>query len=420
MKKVVRVVNGHQRSSRGEVAPRSSFLHAGGNGSSSTARTLPAPPAEDDIDIVEIHTSDRNVFRRCRRKWEWQSELRHHLGAKNDPEAAPLWYGTGWHFVMEDFHGYNLFGHPLDAFREYYRVYKTYMPEKMPDEADELMDLAEAMLDYYLEHWLPRRDDTKTLWIDNVPQVEVRFQVPIPGFEQPIKYQGRWILLVYGGTFDRVVRDSYGRYWVVDYKSVKRFDTTKLENDPQIGAYTWASSLIYGYDFEGVIYQQFLKKVPKKPNLLKNGSFSQNKSQDTTYALYHSALKEAFGGTPKKYRPFLNFLLSGESEDGDAFIRRDFCYRNEYSRNMESMKIAMEARDMISPELAIYPNPTRDCIWDCNFRSACLAFDDGSDWEFILDDEFEYREEMHPWRKYLEYPAPQTVAPGATLQLTRS
>jgi hypothetical protein len=59
---------------------------------------------------------------------------------------------------------------------------------------------------------------------------------------------------------------------------------------------------------------------------------------------------------------------------------------------------------MLNPELPLYPNPTRDCMWDCSFRSVCLAMDDGSDWQFILNSEFAVRNEEDPWRKRIKWP----------------
>lgn len=39
-----------------------------------------------------------------------------------------------------------------------------------------------------------------------------------------------------------------------------------------------------------------------------------------------------------------------------------------------------------APEL--WPNPTKDCSWDCDYRDLCPMVDDGSDWEDVLRYEF--------------------------------
>lgn len=37
---------------------------------------------------------------------------------------------------------------------------------------------------------------------------------------------------------------------------------------------------------------------------------------------------------------------------------------------------------------ALYPNPTKDCSWDCDFKLVCPMVDEGTDWEDVLDRHF--------------------------------
>ncbi|HYF44608.1 MAG TPA: hypothetical protein VD926_00265, partial [Acidimicrobiales bacterium] len=37
----------------------------------------------------------------------------------------------------------------------------------------------------------------------------------------------------------------------------------------------------------------------------------------------------------------------------------------------------------------LYPNPHRDCSWDCKFLDVCPMFDDGGAWQWMLDEFFE-------------------------------
>jgi hypothetical protein len=281
------------------------------------------------------------------------------------------------------------------------------------------------MLDYYSDHWYPRRKGQfKTFWYNPVaggaynrfhrglvlsgrevdgnlePQVEVRFEVPIPGID-PAR-------AVYRGTLDRVVRDSYGRLWIVDYKTAARIDTNKLETDPQIGAYLWAGRLIYGEPIEGIVYLQARKEAPEEPLWVQGGRFSLNKMQPTTYSLYRHAVMEKFGKIPPMYKGFLDYLLTLETPEGDNFIVWTLVRRNEASADNEARKIYYEAMEMLSydkDDPRLYPNPTRDCSWDCPFRTACIARDDGSDWEYMLREMFRAQNEREEsWRERIKYP----------------
>lgn len=71
----------------------------------------------EGLKVATIRTSDRLLFKRCRRRWGWNSHLRGNLAPKTN--AAPLWTGSGFHFALEDCHSQNLYGHPGLAFLAY-------------------------------------------------------------------------------------------------------------------------------------------------------------------------------------------------------------------------------------------------------------------------------------------------------------
>lgn len=370
--------------------------------------------------ILALHTSDRLAYKRCRRKWKWSSRLYEHLRPKNVSHSA-LWFGSGFHYALEDLHGYNRFnGQPEEAFIAYVEAHPE---DKRPADWRELQDLGISMLSHY-QNWLHRRDTYKTVWIDGVPQVEVQFNIVIPELTQYVA--DNWEVLkhemnasdievppvvVYRGTFDRVVEDTDGKWWVLDYKTAATIDTSKLETDPQITSYVWSGTQVYGRPIEGVIYMQCKKDFPEQPEPLKKGGISADKRQKTNYTLYRKALIDAYGSVqsaPAKNQELLDSLLEAEQPDSDKFIRRDAVRRNEAFVQAEHAKIIMEGYEMLNSNLYIYPNPTRDCSWDCPFKSACISYDDGSDYRYILDEEFTMKEEEEfQWQKRIKYPQTQ-------------
>jgi len=358
------------------------------------------------LPIVNIRTSDRIAFKRCRRKWGFSSHLR--LNRTEDQARAPLWSGTGFHFAMEDFHGHNRFGDPRKAFMAYVAATQATPLKRVPEDLAEQIELVHGMIDYYLD-WLSTRDHLKTFVYEGKPQVEVNFQIPIPLDPAYVEACG-YSQVMYSGTIDRVVEDEYGRLWVLDYKTAKSFVTSHLDTDPQIGAYLWAGSVLYpGRPFAGFVYQQHLKKLVEPPKYLSSRRmFSTAKTQATTHKAYSKALKNLYGDI-KAAKPaeieYLNFLATEESPDMDAMIRRDWEFRNETQISAEGAKILMEAADMINPELPMYPNPTRDCAFDCSFKMSCIMMDDGSDWEGDLLTSTIARDDKNDnWRKYLIWP----------------
>lgn len=355
--------------------------------------------------IAVIRTSDRIAFKNCRRRWGWNSHLRHNLAPKQN--AAPLWFGSGMHFALEDYHGYNRFGSPAVAFDAYVRATKEYDFKNLPEEWEELVPLGQDMMNYYVE-WLSRRHNMKTYWVDGVPQVEVNFRFKVPMNQELLEKYG-YDEVVYSGTIDRVcIDEETDMLWFMDYKSAKAIQTLHYQTDPQVSAYMWAGPYIYDKPIGGFIYQQHLKGVPKPGRILKNGSVSVAKDQLTDYHRYLQTLLEVYKTPdliPAGNKELLSQLQMEENEDGNKFIRRDKIYRNRAQAEAQGAIIMMEVEDMLNPNLALYPNHTRDCPSFCPFISPCVSLDAGMDFKEELKLLMKPRAASYdPWREKIRWP----------------
>lgn len=369
--------------------------------------------------VAYIRTSDRIAFRRCRRKFDWNYVHRGNL--TKDEARGPLWFGTLFHYAMEDYHGHRYFDTPSDAFQAAVLACRRTRDFRLPNDWEELLELGEGMCGYYQE-WLRHRDPLVTLEIGGVPQVEVNFQIPLE-VDQDLLARAGFDRCVYTGTIDRVVLDDEGRIWPVDYKTAKTIQDSHLDTDPQISAYMWAASKIYNLPVAGFIYQQHRKVVGHEPAFLAGSkSFSVAKNQVTTHALYKNALEKLYGTVEKAPNvnvQFLNWLAGQEDQRRDYFIQRDFIERNEAQIANEGIKILMEAYELLDPDLPMYPNPTRDCSWDCDFQMACIALDSNLDWTHELEVTTTAREEDDKtWRNQLQdlYPQRDISLPRLHLQ----
>lgn len=355
------------------------------------------------MDFIDIHTHDRIRYKRCRRKWDLSSPVRRHLEPKQDTPNINLWFGTGFHFALEDYHGFNRFGDPAEALLAFY---KAFRPNELPEGSEDIITLGMDMFDHY-KRWLEYRDSYRTVWIEGVPQVEVRFALELTDLSE---IAGKPV--VFRGTIDRVVEDANGNWWVQDFKTAAHVDLNKLANDPQIGNYVWAAEQYYQREIMGMVYTQFAKKVPKQPTVLKSGELSLNKQQKTTHYLYRKELLDRYpdGNFPPRYVEFLNHLASLETPEGDEYIRQDEVQRNIHAKVSTYNHMWKEVREMIDPDLAIYPNPTRDCSWDCTeFRPVCIAMDEGDDYEYLIQEFYRRKEEDdETWRDRIQYPVPTT------------
>lgn len=372
----------------------------------------------DTSRVAIIRTSDRILFKRCRRRWGWQSHLRKGLQSKGS--ITPLWFGSGMHFALEDFHGYNVYGSPDKAILAYCEA--TKKAQQIPSwDFDEHVKLGEEMMKYYSEQWLRNRPKLETHVVDGLPQCEVNVHIEIPRDRLPPWIWEHYDKVIYSATLDRVIQDEFGELWIVEYKSAKRIATMHYQTDPQVGAYIWIGNALYGRPIAGVIYQQHKKDIPERPRILANGQISVNKQQATSHALYRDTLTKLLGADsnrwPGNYVEHLNYLSSQETQDYDNFIRRDKISRNAYSVETEGVKILMEIEDMLNPDLPMYPNPIRECAFQCPFLGTCVSMDDGSDYEYELKELYEARpQERDLWRQHLPHPSTQLPAKQLFLQ----
>lgn len=381
-----------------------------------------------------LHTHDSICFKRCRRKWFFSSPFSMHLQPKPAILGVNphLWFGSGFHWAMEDFYGLRRFNSPVQAFMAYVEAFK---PEELPDGYELLVETGIDMLTYF-ESWMEDHSKWKTVWVNGKPLVEVPFSLVLKEasyYEYKNEYgsidrffyveetmsddsimdrwesasTGQWITeeelqkmgavyqeVVYHGKLDSIVEDERGGWWILDYKTAKAFDTAKLSLDQQISRYCWAAEQSLDHEIEGMLYIQASKSPPRAPKMTQKG-VSTDKRQRTTHKLYRQALIDVYGNVqaaPKEAVIFLNDLADKETENGNQFIRYDWVERNDEMKISTYRNIIAEARDMLHPHLRIYPNPTRDCTWDCPFKDMCLAMEEGADWKFYLD-EFEIRNE---------------------------
>lgn len=384
---------------------------------------------------IEIHTSDRILFKRCRRKWDFQSTLRKGLMPIGQV-MTPLWFGTGFHHALEDFHSYHLWKAPGDAFEDYALACKD---GERPDDWEDLVVLAKNMFNHY-ELWISSRDefapyvftegtsDGRTL---EKHAVEVNFHVRLKEFDDPaiwaqMGYKEEEMRPVYySGTLDGIYKHkTEGTIWVAEYKTAKAFDVQKLSTDDQVGAYMWAlrkclPTMEQMGLIQGVVYKQFKKDFPEMPTILKSGALSTNKTQRTTHALYLQALKQMYPGVPQqqyglKYKEMLETLAAKESLEGDAFVNQQLVRRSTKNSKAQEQKILMDTFEMLNHP-ALTTNPTRDCAWDCNFKDVCLAIDEEADWEGNLRIGYGLRKEnAELWQDRLLVPesAAQAGMPG--------
>jgi hypothetical protein len=323
-----------------------------------------------------IRTSDRGYFKRCRQLWNWTSVLRENLEPYQRVEALDL--GTAIHAALESYYNPDRWGDYAAMEQEATNAFLAFVAEveELVQEApidieidfEAQKELGLGMLHHYFR-WAPNHDDFTPV------RVEVEFEVPIPALPEAV-YQGR---------VDLLAEDEHG-LWIVDHKTAGQFGATEwLVLDDQCSSYAWALRKQLGLEVRGVIYNELRKKAPHKPLILKNGTLSLNKSQETTYELYMEMISE-LGLSIGDYDGILEYLLS----QNDRYFRRTRVTFNPQMLQLVEQRILLEAHEMID-DPAIYPTPSRFNCTGCRFFAPCVALQEGADYTAILNENYERR-----------------------------
>lgn len=359
--------------------------------------------AEQGIKIFRLSTTERQEFKECRRRWDFSSLSRQAL-EPNRPAMA-LWFGTGIHHVLE--HLYmrrkaeaepgmgDLVGSSEEEFvvdlwndwteNEIAKMEKLNGP--LWDEQKEALrdsgTLGREMLQHYVR-WSSVADYVEPNGFKQILYTEKEFAVWVPGPDgEPYHFtdgSGQVWEIWLVGRLDLFVEDFDGRIWVVDHKTSKdKLDTEILTLDDQMTMYIWAAQRILQKEIAGCLYNVLRKKLPVVPRVLASGKgLSKDKSIDTTYDVYLQAILDN-GFDPKDYEDILHMLKNKDA----GFFTRAKVYRNQHEIAMAGRMLLMEAIDMLNDPY-IYPSPTWDCRWKCDFKDLCLTMNRNDDVDYLL------------------------------------
>jgi hypothetical protein len=387
-----------------------------------------------------LHVHDLIAFKSCRRQWRWSSPFGQHLEPKPSETILEdgtrvtnvnpnLWYGSAMHFALEDFEGTRKFGTLTAAFDAFVEAHTL---KERPTDWEDLVEMGHKLFDF-LGPWLDSNRDWKIVWQDGKPLTEVKFSLilaPLCYYEKDCgeygKYRyfptddedifvceeihdtmtkdalelegAKYVEIVAHGTFDAIVENELGDWYVLDYKSAKAFDTDKLPLDQQISFYSWAASQYFQKEIQGFVYVQITKNPPSHPKVTKTG-VSTDKRQRTTKDLYMETCIEHYGSKeaiPAGVRQFWGTI------DDSNYVNVQWVERNTHHQEAWYQQILQQGREILNPKLAIYPNPTTDCKWRCPFRTVCIAQEEGADWQYLLTEMFKERvetltDDFKPW-----------------------
>lgn len=418
----------------------------------STIPLVKPPPIPNKYDIIPIHASDIANFLRCRRYWEWSSPSKLNLRRRVDINGVnmPLWFGTGIHYALEKYYDPFLSRDPVETFETWYHVQweggtvtedwleRTYdnhpepyglqvdikhhpsgsefwdnqqnlwtvrglrdiHPDPNPDEFQKHKELGIGMLNFYKEY-AAKNDDFVVVAAESTFSIPLGFEA-IDTREESPNY-GQMIEVHCRGKRDAVTYyPMLERFGIMDHKTAATMEEeyfTKLENDPQVGTYMWASQMeaqLHDLPYKRIdrcLYNVLRKAYPQPPTILKDGiSPSINRKDECTTAelfanyIHKAGIREIYQADVKM-QAYYNWLV----DRGDRlFVERKDIMRSETQLRTEGEYITAIAKEMLNPNVATYPTRTSSySCTRCQFRIPCLLKDQGGGYIEILSDGYE-------------------------------
>ena len=359
-------------------------------------------------DLPILRTSERKAFKRCPQMWWWA--WRDGLVPVKQKGGA-LWFGTGIHLALEHWYipGKKRGIDPRETWEKFVKDQVEHVKVEMlsgdaPDGSDvawvEAGDLGKQIFDNYLKEY--GQDER---WEVISPEQSFQVLVPKPKTKIPI--------VNYAGTFDLVARDHQdnGKLYLWDHKTAKSIQTGHLPLDDQAGSY-WAvathvlrkQGLIGAKEsLKGITYN-FIMKSPPDDRPENEFGLKCNKPVKSDYLealaafdkhLGHdeALISENFASNGKltvtkleEMAKSVGIRVLGKVSDKQPAKRflRETVTRTSGERRSQIERIGAEATvmDMFRyGDLPIIKNPTKDCQWECDFRTLCELDEQGGDTE---------------------------------------
>lgn len=316
-----------------------------------------------------VHNTDVVSFKKCRQSWQWSSPLLGNLEPTRTPD--PLSFGTAIHAGLESYYSGQSEEEVLGSFSGtlYSEVYFEGWGDEDEAAFEDNKEKGLGILRHYMT-WAPNNDDFEVVW------VEKPYVIPlIDGYD-------------YGFKPDGLVKDKHGRYWILEHKTAaKIYDHyDHLLTDDQAGRYLWGLQEAEGIKLEGIIYTFIRKDAPKPLKVLKNGFFSMDKRQNTTYDIAKAQITQKFGKVPESYDDFLEYLRIG-----NKFFHREPVRRNQTEITLIGASLKVEVEEMVNAP-KIYRSPSQWNCSTCPFLNACVEKWSGNDPILILEGNFRQRE----------------------------
>jgi hypothetical protein len=337
---------------------------------------------------IVVRPKEMEVFRACRRRWDFESRLRQNLvPIKYERsfdfdlaihQALAVWYFPAmddWSRVIVRPVALKGFERKMQEDRAAYEEHQPMTPEL--DEAwTKYVKLGQAVLNRYFD-WATTADDFDSILSDE----DIWTGVPDPDApdtelgsidgKREIRYFGR---------VDQVMSTPDDEYWVVDHRIVwdNFLDEEELLNDPQTLLGQRALEIAYPQlRIAGTVYNELRIGRDELEGAVPSPEPAGEDIRDHTKGARHLNFRRVASAIESKY------VDDGSDHviqrEGNDYIRRTYITRSRVTLEPISRQMAADAILVRGPDIEIYPDPAPEKCATCLFVTPCRMLDEGLD-----------------------------------------
>lgn len=311
------------------------------------------------VQYMKVSNSRIGSWRKC----HYAHYLKYVMKLVRKVKAEPFQRGSIVHECIEAYHNGKSWKKPLDKFeKEFYK--STFAEERV--EMGDIPKMVRELLENYFYFY----EDEEFEFVTN----ELHFELPLT---KDITIEG---------YIDAVVKDGRNKLWTKEYKTYSRMpDREFLVFNNQAAIYIWAMHEL-GYEPEGMMWDILKAKEPTKPVITKKTKQLSLAKLDSTPYTVEKGIRE-LGLDPKKYRDFID----SHNYDG-YFLRHQIRLNKNVVNSIMEDTISTAVEIMEKGDTLKDRNLSRDCSW-CSYKGICQAELMGLDTDYIIEHEYELKEE---------------------------
>lgn len=276
--------------------------------------------------------SELKTFKRCRRKWYFG----YHLGlTAREPWTGPLAIGTRMHIALAAMYDPSNPRDPAEVLEELIAADAAKNDDPSDEELKDFnkeADLCRAMIEGYVEWLAETGADEFYEPLGAEELVEAEFPVH-DADDVPVRIVGR--------LDQKIRRKDDGALMFLDHKTVGTFKVPWLELDEQMLMYHLLQKLMH----------------PDEP-VVAGGVYNMMRK-----------VKRTANAKPPFYERLV--ITHNETELRNFWVRLA-------GTITDVLAVESKLDEGEDHRFVAYPNPNRDCNWDCEFFHACTMTDDGS------------------------------------------